>query len=227
MIGRAYEVVGVVADTVEYAGREVVAARYTEGFQPIIYRALEKVNGIEVAEPCLFVRTAVSPVTLYKPIARAINATGANVGMPWFFDLEEALRAGRAGHRTVMLYLSIFAGVGLFLAAIGLYGVLAYSVARRTREIGIRMALGAQIADVIRLILNQGLALVAVGGVIGMAVALATGRVLRTFLFGVSSSDPLTFVAVTVLLAAVALLACWLPARRATRINPTESLRYE
>jgi len=115
----------------------------------------------------------------------------------------------------------------LFLAAIGLYGVLAYSVARRTREIGIRMALGAQIADVIRLILNQGLVLVAVGGVIGMAVALATGRVLRAFLFGVSSSDPLTFVAVTVLLAAVALLACWLPARRATRINPTESLRYE
>src|SRR5207247_115834 len=140
MIGRAYEVVGVVADTVEYAGREVVAARYTEGFQPIIYRALEKVNGIEVAEPCLFVRTAVSPVTLSKPLARAINATGATVGM---------------------------------------------------------------------------------------AVALATGRVLRAFLFGVSSSDPLTFVAVTVLLAAVALLACWLPARRATRINPTESLRYE
>jgi len=126
-----------------------------------------------------------------------------------------------------MLYLSVFGGVGLLLAAIGLYGVLAYSVARRTREIGIRMALGAQIADVIRLILNQGLVLVAVGGVIGMAVALATGRVLRAFLFGVSSSDPLTFVAVTVLLAAVALLACWLPARRATRINPTESLRYE
>ena len=146
---------------------------------------------------------------------------------PHFFNLQEVLQVGMAGHRTVMLYLSIFAGVGLFLAAIGLYGVLAYSVARRTREIGIRMALGAQIADVIRLILNQGLVLVAVGGVIGMAVALATGRVLRAFLFGVSSSDPLTFVAVTVLLAAVALLACWLPARRATRINPTESLRYE
>jgi putative ABC transport system permease protein len=132
-----------------------------------------------------------------------------------------------AGHRAVMLYLCIFAGVGLLLAAIGLYGVLAYSVARRTREIGIRMALGAQIADVIRLILNQGLVLVAVGGVIGMAVALATGRILRAYLFGVSSADPVTFGAVALLLGAVALLACWLPARRATRINPTEALRCE
>jgi putative ABC transport system permease protein len=227
MIGRPYEVVGVVADTVDYSGREVVAARYTEGFQPIIYRALERVNGIEVAEPCLFVRTAVSPVTLYKPIARAINATGANVGMPWFFDLEDALRAGRAGHQTVMLYLGIFAGVGLLLAAVGLYGVLAYSVARRTREIGIRMALGAQIADVMGLVVRQGLVLVAAGGVIGIIVALATGRLLRAYLFGVSSSDPVTFIAVALVLAAVALFACWLPARRAARVDPMEALRYE
>ena len=89
------------------------------------------------------------------------------------------------------------------------------------------MAVGAQIADVIRLILGQGLALVAVGGVTGMSVALATGRVLRAYLFGVSSTDPVTFVAVALLLAAVAMLACWLPARRATRVNPMEALRYE
>ena len=227
MIGRPYEVVGVVGDTVEYAGKEVVAARYPEGPQPIIYRALENVQPIEIAESCLFVRTAVNPGTLYKPIVHAINATGANAGMPMFFDLQEVLRAGMAGHRTVMLYLCIFASVGLFLAAIGLYGVLAYSVARRTREIGIRMALGAPIVDVMRLILGQGLVLVAVGGVIGIITALATGRVLRAYLFGVSSTDPVTFIAVALLLAVVALFACWLPARRATRVNPIDALRYE
>jgi len=89
------------------------------------------------------------------------------------------------------------------------------------------MALGAQIADVMRLILGQGLVLVTAGGVIGITAALASGRVLRAYLFGVSSTDPLTFVAVGLLLAALALFACWLPARRATRINPMEALRYE
>jgi len=206
---------------------EAVAARYHEGSQPIFYRALEKAPGIEIAESSLVVRAAVSPETLYKPIAHALNAPAAGPGMPRFFNLQEVLRTGRAGDRTVMLYLSIFAAVGLFLAAVGLYGVLAYSVARRTREIGIRMALGAQIADVTRLILRQGLVLVAVGGVIGIAVALATGRVLRAYLFGVSSTDPVTFIAVGLLLGAVALFACWLPARRATRVNPMEALRYE
>jgi len=147
--------------------------------------------------------------------------------MPEFINLQEALRTAMAGHRAVMLYLSIFAGVGLLLAAIGLYGVLAYSVARRTREIGIRMALGAQIADVMRLIVGHGLVLVAVGGVIGITVALATGRVLRAYLFGVTSADPATFTAIVFLLAAVAVFACWLPARRAARINPVEALRCE
>jgi putative ABC transport system permease protein len=126
-----------------------------------------------------------------------------------------------------MLYLGLFAGVGLFLSAVGLYGVLAYSVARRTREIGIRMALGAQIDDVIRLILNQGLVLVALGGAMGMAAALATGRLLRAFLFGVSSTDPVAFVGVALLLATVSLFACWLPARRAAKVDPMEALRNE
>jgi putative ABC transport system permease protein len=100
-------------------------------------------------------------------------------------------------------------------------------VARRTREIGIRMALGAQIADVLGLILSQGLALVAVGGVIGITVALATGRVLRASLFGVRRTDSATFIAVVLSLAAVALFACWLPARRALKVDPREALRYE
>jgi putative ABC transport system permease protein len=126
-----------------------------------------------------------------------------------------------------MRYLSISAGVGLFLAVLGLYGVLAYSVARRTHEIGIRMALGAQTADVLRLVMGQGLRLVAAGTVLGLAAALATGRILRAYLFGVSSTDPGTLMAVALLLAAVSLLACWLPARKAAKVEPMAALRYE
>ena len=226
-IGRPYEVVGVVGDTIEYSGQEVVSARYAEGAQPIIYRALEKAVGIEIAESCFFVRTAVSPGALQKPIVQAINATGADPVIPRFFSLQEALRAGRAGPRTVMLYLSVFAGVGLLLAAIGLYGVTAYSVARCTREIGVRMALGAQKADVVRLVLRQGLALVALSAVIGTVGALAGGIVLRAYLYRISSTDPVTFIAVALLLGTVALFACWLPARRIAGINPMDALRCE
>jgi putative ABC transport system permease protein len=227
MIGHAYQVIGVVADTVEYSGRSEAVARYQEGPEPTYYRPLENVDEISIATWSLVVRTAVNPLTLHKPIHEAIKATGADRVRPYFIDLPEVLRVGMAGHRTVMLYLSVFAGVGLLLAGIGLYGVLAYSVARRTREIGIRMALGAQIADVMRLILGQGLGLVGVGAVIGITVALATGRLLRAYLFGVSSTDPATFIAVALVLGVVALLACWLPARRATRVNPMEALRSE
>ncbi|MBI4657805.1 MAG: ABC transporter permease [Verrucomicrobia bacterium] len=239
----AYEVVGVVGDVREY--------RYDVAAQPRFYRALEKAPGIEIAEASLVVRTAVSPEAFYKAIGQALKAAGGDSRMPRFFNLQDVLRAGMAGHQTVMLYLTIFAAVGLVLAAIGLYGVLAYSVARRTREIGIRIALGAQITDVMRLILGQGLGFVAVGGLIGTAAALATGRIVRAYNFGVSQpdfshllvnygqtdlrlygfgvsfSDPRTFVAVGLLLAAVALVACWLPAQRAARVDPMKALRSE
>jgi putative ABC transport system permease protein len=222
-----HEVVGVVADTLEYTGKEAVVARYQETPRPIFYRAMEKAPGIDLAEPSLIVRAADNPATLYKPIGHVLKAAYAGQGMPAFYNLREVLRGGMAGHRTVMLNLSVFAGVGLLLAAIGLYGVLAYSAARRTREIGIRMAMGAQIADVMRLILGQGLVLVTVGAVIGITVAVATGRLLRAYLFGVSSTDPVTFVAVALLLGVVALFACWLPARRAAKVDPMEALRHE
>ena len=105
--------------------------------------------------------------------------------------------------------------------------MLAYGAARCTREIGIRMALGAQIGDVMWLIMHRGLVLAIVGGVLGITVALATDRVLRAYLFGVSSVDPVTIISVTLLLAGVTLFACWIPARRATRTDPIEALRYE
>ncbi|MBU6401814.1 MAG: FtsX-like permease family protein, partial [Verrucomicrobia bacterium] len=215
----AYQVVGVVGDTRDYS-------RYVAP-EPTFYRALAKDPGVDIAPMYLVVRTAVDPHTLYPAIGRTLKAAGADPRMPEFINLQEALRTAMAGHRTVMLYLAIFAGVGLLLAAVGLYGVLSYSVARRTREIGIRMVLGAQTADMMWLILGQGLALVIIGSLIGMTVALASGRALRAYLFGVSSTDPYTLVTIALLLGLVALFACWLPARRATKVDPMQALRYE
>jgi len=125
-------------------------------------------------------------------------------------------------------WLASAAGVlALALAVMGLYGVTAFVVVQRTHEIGVRMALGARAADVVRLALRQGLRLVIIGVVIGLSLSVAATRVLAAALFGVSPTDPLTFVATTLLLGFVALLACWVPARRATKVDPLVALRHE
>lgn len=121
----------------------------------------------------------------------------------------------------------IFAEVALLLAAFGLYSILSYAVSRRRRELGVRMALGAGRADVVRLVVRQGGTLVAAGGVVGLLAAAATTRVVESVLFGVTATDGLTYAGVAAVVLAAGLLACWLPARRATRIDPMEVLRFE
>lgn len=141
--------------------------------------------------------------------------------------LEQLLSTSVAPRRFNMLLLGIFAGVALVLAAVGLYGVMSYSVSWRTREIGIRMALGARRADVLRLVVRQGMTMTLIGLALGLVAAFSISRVLRGLLIGVSPTDPLTFVAVSVVLLIVALLACLVPARRATRVDPIIALRTE
>jgi putative ABC transport system permease protein len=141
--------------------------------------------------------------------------------------MSEVLSESLAAQRFNTLLLAIFAGVALLLASVGLYGVLAFSVAQRTREIGIRMALGAQAGDVLRLVLRQGLGLSLVGVALGIAASLAGTRVLRGLLYGVAPTDPATFAAVALLLVTVALFACLIPARRALRVDPVVALRHE
>ncbi len=141
--------------------------------------------------------------------------------------MEKSVADSIANKRFTMALLEAFAGLALVLAGIGIYGVLSYMVGQRTREIGVRMALGAQRLDVMRLVMQDGAQMTLAGVVIGIIGALAATRLMRSMLFGVKPVDPLTFIAVAVLLCTIALLACYVPARRAMNVDPIEALRHE
>ncbi len=172
-------------------------------------------------------RTATDPQTLIPAIRRTVADVNAN--LPLFDVSTQSQQIDRLlfQERLVARLATFFGLLALLLACIGLYGLLSYEVARRTREIGIRMALGAQMNDVLRLVVKQGLAMAILGAVVGTAAALGVTRYLQSMLFHVSANDPFTILAVAALLALVALAACYIPARRATRVDPIVALRYE
>ena len=175
----------------------------------------------------LMVRTEGDPLEAVAGVRAA--AEGVDKGVPLFNVTTMARHVGEslANDRLVAVLLGIFGGVALLLAVVGIYGVVSYAVARRTHEIGVRLALGAQPADILSLVVRQGMAPVVVGGVVGLAAAFALTRVASGLLFGVSATDPLTFAGVVSLLAGVALVACYIPARRAARVDPLLALRHE
>jgi ABC-type antimicrobial peptide transport system permease subunit len=173
----------------------------------------------------LYVRSKGNPRELLAPVERELRSVGPQVLVFGTRTGSEVIDGGLFQARMGVGLLTTFGLLALGLASIGLYGVLAYSVNRRKREIGLRMALGATRTSVLRMILSEGMSLVMTGVAIGFAAALAVGRLLSRMLFGIGASDPLSVAAAALILSAVALLACYLPARWATRVDPLEALR--
>jgi len=175
----------------------------------------------------LVARTQSDPAGMSQAVKQQIWKVDSQLPLTKVKTLTEVADASFDARRFNMLLLAIFAGLALVLAAIGIYGVMSYAVTQRTQEIGIRMALGAQASDVLKLIVRNGMTLILAGVVIGLAGAFALTRLMTTLLFGVTATDAVTFVTVSVVLIGVALLACYLPARRATKVDPLVALRYE
>ncbi|HMB30112.1 MAG TPA: ABC transporter permease, partial [Blastocatellia bacterium] len=195
-----------------------------EDATPFIYLNLTQNFGLS---PTLVVRTQGDPLGSLLAVRGEVATLDKNLPLYDVKTMRQHLGLVLLPARLAGSVLGVFGLLALTLASAGVYGVMAYSVAQRTREIGIRMALGANARDVLRLVARQGMTLVAIGMAIGLAAALAMTQLLKSLLFGVSATDPLTFVAVTLMLMLVALLACWIPGRRATMVDPMVALRRE
>ncbi len=212
------EIVGLVGD-VRHRGLEAVALpeMYISYLQkPILWPTMSFV-----------IRTTSDPTSIVASVRRELQAVDPRQPIYGVRPMEGLFSASIAERRFNMVLLTAFAVLAALLTATGIYGVISYSVAQRTREIGIRMALGAQTGDVLKLVVRQGLAPAFVGIVLGLSGAFALTRVIASLLFGVSATDPVTFASLPLLLVALALLACWLPARRATKVDPMIALRHE
>jgi putative ABC transport system permease protein len=177
--------------------------------------------------PLLVIRTTRDPLSVVGAVRAQIQSMNRDQPLGSIQTMGQILDTSVAARRFNMLLLGLFAGLALALAGVGIYGVTSYSVSQRTHEIGIRMAFGASPSNVLGLILGQGLRLVIAGMAIGLGVALAITRIISSLLFGIGATDPVTFSAISLLLAGVAMLACYVPARRATKVDPMISLRYE
>jgi putative ABC transport system permease protein len=213
-------IIGVIADV---KGPNLTATPGTELYVPLPqYDGACWSNNLRLA-----VHGSVAPDTLTAAIRTQISAIDRDQPVTNIATMEERVHRALSSDRFSTMLLGLFAGVALLLAAVGIYGVMSYMVTERAPEIGIRVALGAQTRNVMRLVIGQGMKLAFVGVVIGLGGALALTQLMKNLLFGVSTTDPLTFVAISILLVVVALLACWIPARRATRLDPMIALRCE
>lgn len=211
-----YTVVGVASD-LRQDGLE-------QGYRPTIYLPYTQVQDFYMN---LVVRTQAAPSGMVAALQKELKAIDPDQPAYDVRTMEKNLSLYLAERRLVLVLMGIFAALALLLALIGIYGVISYSVAQRTREIGIRMALGARKSDVLRMVLGQGVVLILVGVGLGVIIALAGTKVLASLLYGITPTDPWTFAGLSVLLLAVSLAACFLPAYRAARINPIMALRWE
>jgi putative ABC transport system permease protein len=175
----------------------------------------------------LSVRANLEPLTLQKPISAAIHSVDKDQALNDIRTVEQIKDLSMANNRLQSTLLGIFGAVALVLAGIGIYGVISYSVAQRTHEIGVRAALGASAGTLMRMVLGRGLLLTLAGLAIGIAGALGLTRLMATILYGVDARDPVTMISVATILAAIAALACYMPARRATKVDPIVALRCE
>jgi predicted permease len=218
------EVVGVVGDVKSYVDQPAEPTTF-------IPAAQAKLGTSQLFEGwfprSIVVRTTGNPLVLSQALREAVAAADPLVPTGAVRSMDQVLAHSLALPSFMMLLLSIFGGLALVLASVGIYGVISFAVSQRTREIGVRMALGAKPADVLGMILKEGLKLVVLGVVLGVTAALTLTRLLEGMVYGVRVRDPLIFVMVNLLMVAVALLACYLPARRATRVDPLVALRYE
>jgi predicted permease len=210
------EIVGVVGD--------LHLTTLREAAQPQIYIPHQQ---FAINSMALFVRSSANPNSLTMSLRTVLQELDKDVPLYRQRLLSEYVSSSIAQPRFNALLVALFAGLALLLAAAGIFGVMSYAVTQRTQEIGIRLALGAQRWDVLRLIFREGMRLVAVGAVVGIALVFAVGRLLRNLLYGIGASDPFTIIAVTMLLGLVALFACWWPARRAAAVDPVIALRAE
>ena len=215
------EIVGVVSDVKQW-GPASDRIRAAPGY---IYEPFAQKPA--VSNLLLVVQTTASGSDLPLALRPIVQSMDRDLPLSIMYRLADGVAASVSRYRLSMVIFAFFSGTALVLAAIGIYGVISYNVAQRTGEIGIRTALGAQRGDVMRLIFGSAARLIGPGFLLGLVGAIAVTRLLKSLLFEISSYDPLTFAAVAVLLSLVAFLACWLPARRATKVDPMVALRAE